>query len=72
MERTARGPETPAWRGLVNRRGAQMHLSALPMWDTWLLVSLWSLQHAGQAWVRRGHRERLGPLLPVLPRVRLI
>ena len=48
-ERTPRGPETPAWRGPVNRGGAQMHLSALLTWAMWLLVSLWSLQHARQA-----------------------
>lgn len=71
-ERTPRGPESPAWRGLVNRRGAQMDLSALPTRDTWLLVPLWSLQHARQAWVRRGCGEHLGSLLPLWPRVRLV
>lgn len=29
-ERTPRGPGAPAWRGHINRRGAQRHLRTLP------------------------------------------
>lgn len=54
QERTPRGPEPPAWRGPVNRRGARMRLHARPTQNARLSVSLWSLQHARQALGQEG------------------
>lgn len=69
-ERAPRDPGTPAWRGLGNRGPDAPERSS--NMGHGLSVSLWSLQHARQAWDRRGRREHLGSLLPLLPRARLI